>query len=423
MMQTPQLIIQPFRDQAIGDILKSALKGELGKFHSFRAAVAFVKRSGVQHIQNELLEFVQQGGFASVIVGIDHQGTSLEGLLGLIEAIGVSGELWINKTREKYITFHPKIYLFEGDENALLIVGSGNLTEGGLYTNDEAFLLNWLDFKTPSDLTLLNELKADFSNWCNEDSGNGRRLDQDYLEMLVQAGQILVEDQATGEGEAEVASNDEQASTSVQQDEEGALTVSLFKKSAVQRSAPKYKKVVVRGTPGPVKPPQQTPSVSDLPGDEQHLAASESEEPKGFVMILRRTDVGVGQTTSGTSRRSPEIFIPLAARDLFPEFWGWQDQFTEDPGRSGKFDRQNVKMRIGGETINVNMMTWPIKHDFRLRSEAIRSAGQIGDILRIEKTDEKQGFSYYVEIIPQGTSAYQDYLALCTNKTRNSKKL
>ncbi len=32
---------------------------------------------------------------------------------------------------------------------------------------------------------------------------------------------------------------------------------------------------------------------------------------RGFVMTLQKTDVGRGQTTAGTSARSPEIFIPL----------------------------------------------------------------------------------------------------------------
>ena len=41
-----------------------------------------------------------------------------------------------------------------------------------------------------------------------------------------------------------------------------------------------------------------------------------------FLMTLQRTDVGVGQTTTGTSRRSPEIFVPLSARDAAPALLG-----------------------------------------------------------------------------------------------------
>lgn len=57
-----------------------------------------------------------------------------------------------------------------------------------------------------------------------------------------------------------------------------------------------------------------------------------------------------------------------------------------------------------------------------MRSESIRSAGNIGDILRLERADGGGGFSYYIEVIPQGTTHYNEYLALCLNEVRNSEK-
>ena len=79
-------------------------------------------------------------------------------------------------------------------------------------------------------------------------------------------------------------------------------------------------------------------------------------------------------------------------------------------------------MRLGGTTVGVNMMYWPDKHDLRLRSEALRSAGNIGDILRMEKVSPAAGYEYYVEMVPQGTSQHAVYLALCRQAVRNSKK-
>ncbi len=415
-----ELIIQPFSNQALGDILKAALNGELGEFHTFQAAVAFVKNSGVRHIQAELHDFTFKEKKARIIAGIDHYGTSQEGLEGLLQAVGETGEIWINHSREMYITFHPKVYLFEGKKDALLIIGSGNLTEGGLYTNDEASSLNWLDLEMDSDKAILNELKADFDAWCAEDSANAIKVGQKLLIQLVDEGYVLSETAIQTEGQIEATIDGEQTvPTSSKEGTEKSGRTILFGKTAIKRSAPKYKKAVTPKTPKP-KPIEPTQVPVAVTGDE----AEESDEALGFVMTLQRTDVGTGQTTPGTSGRSPEIFVPLAARDYFSEFWGWPNEFTEDPERPGKFDRMNVKMRIGGETVNVNMMTWPIKHDFRLRSETLRSAGDIGDILRIEKTAaEDQGFSYYVEIVPQGTSVYQDYLKLCINKTRNSARV
>jgi len=415
-----ELIIQPFSKQKLGDVLKAALNDELGEFHTFQAAVAFVKNSGVRHIQAELHEFTSKGKKARLVVGIDHHGTSQEGLEGLLQVVGKQGEIWINHTRDLYITFHPKIYLFEGDETALLIIGSGNLTEGGLFTNDEASSLNWLDLEKDSDKAVLRELKANFDDWCNGDSANAIKLDQEFLITLTEEGYILSEASIQSEGQVEATSDD--AGTVPPDNKEASEKVSktfLFGKTAIKRFSPKYKKSIT------FKPSKsKTSKPTQVPSPVGFTEAEDGDEAIGFVMTLQRTDVGTGQTTPGTSRRSPEIFVPLSARDYYPEFWGWPDEFTEDPARPGKFDRFNVKMRIGGETVNVNMMTWPIKHDFRLRSESLRSAGNIGDILRIEKNmSENQEFSYYVEIVPQGTSVYQDYLKLCINKTPNSARV
>lgn len=42
-----ELILQPWSERTLGDILRFALKGEIGSFGRFDAAIAFVKRSGV----------------------------------------------------------------------------------------------------------------------------------------------------------------------------------------------------------------------------------------------------------------------------------------------------------------------------------------------------------------------------------------
>ena len=139
-------------------------------------------------------------------------------------------------------------------------------------------------------------------------------------------------------------------------------------------------------------------------------------------MTLQQTDVGVGQTTAGTSRRSPEIFIPLAARDANPSFWGWKSLFHQDPAKPGKYDRRAVRMRLGANTIEVNMMTWPDKSDFRLRNAELRDAGSLGDIMRIERSDGKAGYDYTVEMVPTGAPEYASLQAMCTQTVRNSNK-
>lgn len=395
-----RILIQPYGATPLGEFLKKIFEGGYGNFYSFQAAVAFAKRSGVQHLSAHISETIQKGNKVRIVVGIDHQGTSQEGLEGLLECCRPDGEVWINHCNEKYITFHSKIYLFQNQSAAIAIIGSHNLTEGGLYTNDEASAIHWLNLKDKEDAKLLKELNSYFDILCKPDSENARKLNNELLQKLLKNGEVVPESLSSEEGQS--------ASTTTKPLKTLEKQEIIFAKSEIKRSAPKSRF-------------SKTKSAKRTTAKVKGIA--EEAVAKGFIMTLQRTDVGSGQTTSGTSRRSPEIFIPLAARDYFPEFWGWKELFTEDPKRSGKFDRIGVKVRIGGETVTVNMMTWPIKHDFRLRSEVLRSAGNVGDILRIEKVNNSDEFDYYVEIIPAEISSYDHYLELCSNKTRNSEKI
>ena len=56
-------------------------------------------------------------------------------------------------------TFHPKVYLFKSPGAAELLIGSGNLAEGGLFTNYEASLRLTLDLADPDQATILQSIE------------------------------------------------------------------------------------------------------------------------------------------------------------------------------------------------------------------------------------------------------------------------
>ena len=382
-----EFIHQPSPANRLGDYLKDNLSKP---WTHFRAATAFVKRSGTRHVAAALAAFSRMS-HAEIVAGIDHRGTSSEGLQELMDAVSPRGQVIVFHNRLPF-TFHPKVYLFKSSTAADIVVGSGNLTEGGLFTNYEAALRLVLDLTDCEQVAVLLSIERVLDGWANPSTGTALPLDDALLARLTAMGLVPLEALAVPEsGKAEEGKDEARPG------HDGAL----FSARAESPSPPFPNR---DGTASALVPPAAF-GVS------------------GFVMTLRRTDVGVGQMTSGTSRRSPEIFIPLAARNANPEFWGWPESFVADPKKSGKLDRWGVPMRLGGELISVNMMTWPDKHDFRLRSEALRSAGNIGDILRVEKANPTADYAYYVEVIPQGTSQYPVYLALCCHPVRNSQKM
>ena len=394
-----EFIHQPSPSNRLGDYLKDRLAGS---WTHFRAAVAFVKRSGTRHVTPAIAAFARNA-HVEIIAGIDHRGTSSEGLQDLLTAVSPNGRVIVFHNQLPF-TFHPKIYLFKSPTNAEILIGSGNLTEGGLFTNYEATLRLSLDLADRDQVAILLSIEQVLDTWADPSVGTALALDDLLLAKLTAQGLTPLEELATpGVENTEIVSDDTRPST---------IGI-LFAARGVHR-APSFSgrahtlEISAKGTGNPALAPTLEPSAAF--------------GVAGFVMTLQRTDVGVGQTTAGTSRRSPEIFIPLAARNAKPGFWNWPSGFVSDPGKPGKLDRQGVRMRLGGATVSVNMMTWPDKHDFRLRSEALRSAGNVGDIVRIEKVDPLAGYEYYVEVIPQGTSQYPVYLSVCRQSVRNSKK-
>jgi HKD family nuclease len=190
-----RVVLQPFSTTRLSDTLLSALDGKYSQFHSFQAAVAFAKLSGVQFLEKSLRHFGERGGDIRMVVGIDQFVTSSEALAKLLDSVGSNGQIWINHDSRPYITFHPKLYLFEGDADALLIIGSGNLTQGGIQTNDEASSVNVLDLNNSDDKAVLNEVKSALDGWCNGAEQNVKRLDADLLQTLIRVELIKSEAQ------------------------------------------------------------------------------------------------------------------------------------------------------------------------------------------------------------------------------------
>jgi HKD family nuclease len=418
-METPLLdiITQPEDAFRLGDYLISHLKHP--EWTEFRAAIAFVKQSGVRHISNALAEFSCRAR-VRISVGIDLAGTSKEGLSGLLECLEGRGEAWIFHN-ENNSTFHPKVYLFKSEDKADLVVGSGNLTEGGLFTNYEASLLATLDLSLQTDRDLLAKVETALDRWSNPSEGIALPLTSELIEQLVDNGDVPTEKEAR-----EIQEKVRQAKKLTDKKEQEPL----FRRVAVQK-APVIAKQS-EGASTAIREPStgQHGSNVQLPIPTIGTALSAGAVHRGFLMVLQNTDVGVGQTTSGTSRRSPEIFIPVEAvrpvrarrvQVWDPEFWGWDYLFVDDPSWPQKKDRR-LHLRFGTDALDAILWYNPDKKDYRLRNNTLRDAGNVGDIIQIEREETGSGYDYSVAILRQGTPAHSDALKLCINSPRNSQK-
>lgn len=352
------------------------------KWTEFRAAVAFAKTSGVNYLAEPLSRFAARGR-VKLSVGIDAFGTSFEALQVLLQCMGSSGELWVFHNEANHL-FHPKAYIFRNQAEARVVIGSNNLTRGGLFTNYELAVELALDLSLDGDRALFRELEELLDGYCTEKEGTARRLDPQELDGLLADRYIL--------NEADIAPA---------QAPQPVRGKSRFKSSPIP--------------PPPIlrrKPGRKAAPVAPLP----------SPGYRGFVMTLQQGDVGYGQVTPGTSRRSPEIFLPVAVvRDAAPDFWGWDHLFVPDPQKPER-KRRIVSVRVGGKVIDAAIWRNPKKDDFRLLSEAIRRVSKVGDILHVEKAPPGSAYDYHVESISPEDERYSRFLALCANPVRNSPK-
>lgn len=181
-----EILNQPFNEQ-LGDRLIGYLDST--KYQSLNIIVAFAKNSGVLRIKDAFERFRKRGGEINVYVGIDLGGTSYEALTVLLPNVD---SLHIVHS-ESGQTFHPKIYNLVGKKESLVIIGSHNLTGGGLWTNVESSVLLPLDMSVKKSKDIQNEVTDYIKNLSTLGKSFMTIRDQGQIEELLKQGYVLPE--------------------------------------------------------------------------------------------------------------------------------------------------------------------------------------------------------------------------------------
>lgn len=119
-------------------------------------SVAFVNFGGVKLIEEFVSPYAQN---TRVFAGIRNEITSRQGLEVLL---GLGLTLVTVDTGSGHVLFHPKLYFARGLEEARVVIGSANLTAGGLNNNVEASVAIDLDLGTPKDLAFADSIENTF---------------------------------------------------------------------------------------------------------------------------------------------------------------------------------------------------------------------------------------------------------------------
>lgn len=153
------------------------------KYKSFNGLIAFASISGVNMLKSYINEAKKRYDQLRFFIGVDNRGTSKEALEVLIQQ---NIETYIYHDTRNSVTYHPKLFIFEGDVYTRVIIGSSNLTSSGLKMNIEASVQ--IDFRTKTDKqgrNFIRDLKEYYFDILNLETELIKPLTKEYLKELI----------------------------------------------------------------------------------------------------------------------------------------------------------------------------------------------------------------------------------------------
>lgn len=343
------MVLQPFEDGcSLYDELKRRLADE--KLTEFTAVVAWAKQSGLQRIGSLLQSFRARGGKARILLGVDEGGASIEGLRSAIDEFDRALVLFDSASG----TFHPKLYQVAGDNTSIVIIGSNNLTKGGLFSNYEAGVCIELDLAREADLQLHNVINQYVRRL--EADATSRPLTTELIDQLLADGSFHIGHEAG-------------AKKTIADDDSLGISRRLGKASSLFGQSQHKKK----RDPAPVHgaAPTSRKEREQIHDGTLEEGGSTAEVVARWSKQLTRSDSGRPRTGSQTTAalRFTKARHPIDQTRWFRERLFGDEAWQPDPSRAGReIARIRFDVTIGGVPRGTHEL--PIKHD------AVREAGQ-----------------------------------------------
>ncbi len=174
-------------ENSVGNHLMELLSDK--EFQSFTAISAFISQAGVTGLSSYIEKGKEHLETITFITGVDQKGTSKEALEALIK-LDVNAYVFYQPS---ITIFHPKIYLFEGAQKSVLIIGSSNLTAQGLFSNIETSLL--LRINNEDDNEIITQLKKYYKGLFDFTEPNLKKLNKKLIRALVKADVVPTEEE------------------------------------------------------------------------------------------------------------------------------------------------------------------------------------------------------------------------------------
>ena len=185
-MAGAKFILQAVTKANHATLVQDVLSG--GQISDVLLSVAFVREAGLAIIEQALAAVAKQ---TRVFVGIRNDITSIQAVKRLLK---MKVQLYGVDTGSRHTIFHPKLYLVIAAPHATAVVGSANLTFGGLYNNIEVSAILSLDLGNADDKAFVDEVLSAFATMLKEHPRHAFQIvDVAHAEALFESGRLVDE--------------------------------------------------------------------------------------------------------------------------------------------------------------------------------------------------------------------------------------
>jgi hypothetical protein len=367
---------------------------------------AFVSYQTLLRVKDTILFLRKNDTEINFTLGIDLGGTSIE---VLNELCNWDVNTIIVKNSIPGHTFHPKIFIIEWKERAVVYVGSNNLTEGGFFRNYECYTRTLYNLNIERDeyLKTLERL----SRFVKPSGPTSLKLNKKLVIQLIKRNEIPSENKSLTRKEAKI-----------------------IRKSDVSESLPSLfgTEDFERPPPLPAHILKSLVSLVSRKSREKRKKGVKLEEPKEVATIFP-----VSFFMTLPKLQSPKIpgeaRIPLEALEVAEDFWGWPKEYERSKSpRKGKnrvywnwkpnwlfWSVENPENKTPQA---VRMYIYENSSDFRFyMRKLVDSGADSGDIIRITRIAQKD-VEFECVLAKKGTAEFERWLKFCTQAVRNSKR-
>ncbi len=404
---------QPERVFRLIDWLESNFNSQ--EYDDFYCLVAFAKIKPFYKLHDSIQKWKRSGKTSNAVFGVDLKGTSYQALQYALANFNV-----VNILNAENATFHPKLYVFSGENKASAYYGSGNFTVGGLEQNFEGGVI--IDYCLPTEQAEFDILLENYYSVFKTATPCIKQLTPKLLEDMKGAG-LLLDETSNGSSGNSASSR-----------KRPAVSASLFGKYSAKPPRPISKSIMEEAakSAGILLPAKALRRGNRNQGGSPSTPSTGSGSLPDVLSTI--TD---GLVIQVNPHHNGEIFLSKIAVNQNSSFFGFPFTGKTVPKKGGnpsypqRIPDPVVNIRVydsTGRLVNselnypLNTVFYESKSEIRITiNKTILAPLDIASVttdypILVMRLSSTVGCDYDLDFLKYGSSTYFDFLNICNQE-------